>query len=142
MYKRQQLHGALGVDERSVGILELQPRGCAHGQKRGIVGMKGNGGLDGFQGALGRAGEQEHPAERGARGNAVRIRIDGALIELSGLARIAQALVDDAILKPSHTVVRRDLQRVAKFDARLFEVLLREKGFALLQVSDVYKRQP
>ena len=52
----------------------------------------------------------------------VRVDVDRTAIELCGLAYIAELLIDYAVLIARLAVSRRDLQSIAKFNARLFKV--------------------
>src|ERR1700733_5234904 len=89
---------------------------------------------DGVERAAGLPVVQQQPAERGARGDIIRIGFNGCLVELARLTQVPEARGDEAVLVTHRSVVRRDLQRIAKLDPGLLQVARREVVLTLLHV--------
>lgn len=135
LVRRLEPHGMLRVRQGTRRVLELDSRRGPHGEQSGIVGVLHEAGTNRLQGLVGSAAERIQQAETHARRHIVGVRVDGALIELRGLADVAELLVDDAVVVAGGAVERRDLQRVAEFDARLFEIFRGQERLAFLDVS-------
>ncbi len=128
------LNGTFRVLKPSGCILQLDPSRRAHGQQSDIVGVLREAGFDDFESAFRCAAEQEQAPQSNPCLQIVRIGVDGPLVELSSLARVAHLFIDYAVLVASFAVGGRDLQRVAQFHARFFEISFREEALALFQM--------
>jgi len=90
--------------------------------------------IDRLERLVGRPREQVKSPERRARANVVLVDVDRSLVELCGLARVAELLIDHAVLVARLAVGRGYLQGVAEFHAGLVEVARREELVPLLQM--------
>ncbi len=117
----------LGVLERTgIVLVEACARTSADGQEARVVRMLRESRLHGVEGLLVSTVREQQTPEVCAGCNVIRLCVDRTLIELRRLRDGAELLGNVTVLVPDLGVVGRYLQRIAKLDASLVVVLVRQ----------------